>query len=357
MKDKMTSLERMTAYNKGESIDRLPCNPNIANGAARVIGCKISEFKGNGKLIAKAQVEAYRMFGHDGVRIFTDLYVQAEAMGAKVYYPLDDTANLETPAINDVSEIEKLQPANPYKDGHLPAHLEAAKILIDQIGLEVPCSGGIVGPFTNAFFLIGIERMTKLILKNPEAVHKLCELSLETCKRYAEAFIKIGLTPTISEPMSSTTIVSPKQFKEFSFPYLKRLIDFILSKGKTVTLHICGKTEKIWEDMVASGANCLSIDNVASLYNCKNKVGDKVRIMGNVDPSSVMYDGTIQDVRQATIECVKQAYDSPKGYIICSGCSLPINTPFANIQAMMDTAREIGYPIKIDALPIQFTMD
>jgi uroporphyrinogen decarboxylase len=350
LKDKMTPLERMTAYNKGESIDRLPCNPNIANGSARVIGCKISEFKGNGPLIAKAQIEAYRKFGYDGVRIFTDLYVQAEAMGAKVHYPVDDTANLETPPINDVSEIETLQPADPYKDGHLPAHLEAAKILIDEVGLEVSCSGGIVGPFTNAFFLIGIEKMTKLIIKNPEAVHKLCEVSLETCIRYADAYIKLGLTPTISEPMSSTTMISPKQFREFSFPYLKRLIDFIHLKGKGVTLHICGKTENIWADMVAAGANCLSIDNVASLSKCKNKVGDQVRIMGNVDPSGVMYDGTIQDVRNATIECVKQAYDTPKGYIICSGCSLPINTPFANIQAMMDTAREIGYPVNIEAL-------
>jgi len=66
LQDKMTPLERMTAYNKGEAIDRLPCNPNIANGASRVIGCKISEFKGNGKLIAKAQNEAYRKFGYDG---------------------------------------------------------------------------------------------------------------------------------------------------------------------------------------------------------------------------------------------------------------------------------------------------
>ena len=69
-----------------------------------------------------SEIEAYRKFRYDGVRIFTDLYVQAEAMGAKVYYPLDDTANLETPPINDVSEIDKLQPADPNKEGHLPDH-------------------------------------------------------------------------------------------------------------------------------------------------------------------------------------------------------------------------------------------
>lgn len=349
-KDQMTSLERMTAYNKGERVDRLPCNPNIANGAARVIGCRVSEFKDNGRLIAEAHIQAYRMFNYDGVRIFTDLYVQAEAMGAKVRYPLDDTADLETPAIRDVTEIDHVQPANPHKDGRLPSHLEAAKIIIDEVGTEVPCSGGVVGPFTTAFFLIGVEALSRLLSKNPEAVHRLCAVSLETSIRYADAFMDIGLTPTVSEPMSSTTVVGPKHFMEFSFPYLKQLIGHIRSRGKAVTLHICGKTDRIWDAMAEAGANCLSIDNVASLYDCKNKVGDRVRIMGNVDPSGIMYVGTPEDVRKATMECIRQAHDNPKGYIICSGCSLPIETPFENIQAMLDTARDVGDPMHSDLL-------
>lgn len=46
--DVMTPLQRMAAYNKGEMIDRLPCVPIVGNTAARVIGVKVSEFKGNG---------------------------------------------------------------------------------------------------------------------------------------------------------------------------------------------------------------------------------------------------------------------------------------------------------------------
>jgi len=349
-KDRMTSLERMAAYNRGERVDRLPCNPNIANGAARVIGCKVSEFKQNGKLIAEAHIETYRRFNFDGVRIFTDLYVQAEAMGAKVRYPLDDTADLEMPAVSDIAEIGSIQPVDPYNDGRLPSHLEAAKILIDELGSEVACSGGVVGPFTNSFFLIGVEKLSRLLSRDPKTVHRLCAVSLETSIRYADAFMDIGLTPTVSEPMSSSTIVSPKHFREFSFPYLKQLIGHIHSRGKAVTLHICGKTDKIWDAMADAGADCLSIDNVASLVDCKNRVGSRVRIMGNVDPSGVMYAGTPDEVRNATIECIRQAYDNPKGYIICSGCSLPIDTPFENIEAMLATARDVGYPAESELL-------
>ncbi|ODM27691.1 uroporphyrinogen decarboxylase [Clostridium sp. Bc-iso-3] len=344
IKDQMTPIERMAAYNKGQQIDRLPCVPIVGNTAARVINARISELRGNGKLIAKAHVAAYKLFGYDVIRVFTDLYVQAEAMGAKIHYPYDQTAYLEVPAIDDISEIDSLEPADPYKDGNLPHHIEAMKIVAEEVGNEVTVTGPVTCPFTNASFLIGAENLVRLTLKDPDKVHKLCEISLETNLRYAKAIIDAGCTPSLTDAMSSNTVISPKQFKEFSYPYLKRLIDYIHSRGKSVTLHICGKTNKIWELMAEAGADCISIDNDANLLEAKQKVGHKVRLMGNIKPSETMLQGTVSDVKKAVFECIRQAYDSPKGYIVASGCSLPTETPFRNIHAMMDAVREIGYP-------------
>ena len=45
MTDTMTPAERGAAIAQGKPADRLPCNPNVANGVARVYGCKISEFR------------------------------------------------------------------------------------------------------------------------------------------------------------------------------------------------------------------------------------------------------------------------------------------------------------------------
>ncbi len=347
--DQMNPIERLTAYGRGQQIDRLPCVPIVGNTAARVIGAKVSDFRGNGKLIAKAHIEAYKLFRYDIIRIFTDLYTQAEAMGAKVYYPYDETAYLEAPALENINEIGSLSPADPYKDGNLPHHLEAMKIAVEAVGKEVTVTGAVTCPFTNASFLVGAEKLVRLTLKDPGTVHKLCEISLETNLRYAKAIIDAGCTPSLTDAMSSCTVISPKQFKEFSYPYLKRLIEYIHSRGKSVTLHICGKTNRIWELMVQAGADCISIDNDADLLEAKLTVGEKVRLMGNVRPSEVMLEGTKADVRMATIECMKKAHDNPKGYIVASGCSLPTETPFENIHAMLDTVREIGYPVKSSA--------
>ena len=343
--DAMTPLQRLAAYAKGEPIDRLPCVPIVGNTAARVIGARVGDFRGNGRLIAEAQVAAYRLFGYDTIRVFTDLYTQAEAMGARVNYPADETAYLGAPAIADPAENHRLQPADPHRDGNLPHHLEAMRIAVDTVGTEVPVTGAVTCPFTNASFLVGAETLARLMLREPETVHRLCELSLETSIRYADAIIDAGATPSLTDAMSSSTVISPRQFREFSYPYLKRLMDFIHRRGKSVTLHICGKTARIWEAMADAGADCISIDNDASLLDAKRQVGHRVRLMGNVHPSAIMLQGTPADVQRATIDCIRHAHDNPKGYVVASGCSLPTETPFANIRAMLDTVREVGWPI------------
>lgn len=348
--DEMTPQERIRAYNQGLPLDRLPCVPIIGNTAARVIGARVSDFRGNGELIAQAQVAAYKLFQYDIIRVFTDLYTQAEAMGAKVFYPIDDTAYLEQPALTKLADIEKLVPADPYRDGNLPHHLEAMQRVMEAVGTEVTVTGAVTGPFTNASFLVGAEQLVRLMLRQPEIVHRLCEISLETSMRYTKAIIDAGCTPSLTDAMSSCTVISPKQFATFSYPYLKKLIDYIHSRGKTVTLHICGKTNRIWDLMVAAGADCLSLDNDADLGEAKNLVGHQVRLMGNVRPSEVMLEGTPADVRRAVRAGVKQAFDSPKGYIVASGCSLPTETPFANIHAMLDAVREIGWPVNLEDL-------
>src|SRR5512139_2512083 len=114
----MTPLERFAAFGKGAAVDRLPCVPIVGNTAARVIGVKVSQFRGNGRLIAEAQIAAYRRFGYDGIRVFTDLYTLAEAMGAKVHYPEDETAYLEEPALSTEEDIGRLKPSDPQKDGN-----------------------------------------------------------------------------------------------------------------------------------------------------------------------------------------------------------------------------------------------
>jgi uroporphyrinogen decarboxylase len=172
----------------------------------------------------------------------------------------------------------------------------------------------------------------------------LCEISLQTALRWADAILDAGASPSLTDPMLSSTVVSPRQFREFGLPYLERLVRHVHGRGKSVTLHICGKTNPVWSLMADTGADCLSIDNQASLGEAKAAVGKRVRLMGNVPPVEVMFESDPVGVRRAVRACVREGGDNPRGLVVATGCSLPTETPFANIEAMVRAVDEIGWP-------------
>ena len=258
--------------------------PIVGNTAARVIGARVVDLRRDGRLLAAAQIAAYRRFRYDNVRIFTDLYTLAEAMGAQVACPEDETAYLRAPAIRDLSGIDRLRVPDPLRDGPLSQVLEAIKIAVGEIGGEVAVTGALTGPFTNASFLVGAERLARLTLREPEVVHRLCERSLEAALLLADAMLDLGCTPSLTDAMSSCSVISPQTFRQLSLPYLRRLVEHVHARGKRVTLHICGDTRRIWEAMVETGADCLSLDNDVDLAVARSEVGGRVRIMGTSGP-------------------------------------------------------------------------
>lgn len=113
------------------------------------------------------------------------------------------------------------------------------------------------------------------------------------------------------------------------------------AKG-TVCYHICGDTTAIVGDMVKSGCNMISVDNRVDLEYTKQVVGDKVPILGNVDPVGTLILGSTNDVDLAVKSCIQKTYDSPCGYILASGCDLSGRVPMENIDQFMASARKYG---------------
>lgn len=67
--DRLTPLQRIDALLNGVEIDRTPCHPFIGDHAATVLGITVSSYHKSAKLMAAAQVAAWRQYGHDWVGI------------------------------------------------------------------------------------------------------------------------------------------------------------------------------------------------------------------------------------------------------------------------------------------------
>lgn len=71
----------------------------------------------------------YNKFHSDGAGLSTTLRGMAEAMGSKIKYSDYNIAQLETPAISSLDEVDKLKLINVDEDGRLPIILKGLKMV------------------------------------------------------------------------------------------------------------------------------------------------------------------------------------------------------------------------------------
>ncbi|MBU3202863.1 uroporphyrinogen decarboxylase family protein [Clostridium algidicarnis] len=348
-REEMTPRERMDAFSKGEEIDRILCIPDMGVTMVPFIGVTARDYYHSARLMADLEIALFRRLGHDSVGISTSLRGVAEAMGSKVCYPDYNISYLLEPIIKAPKEIESLKVANPLKDGKLPILIEALRLTRDALIKEVDVGAAMSGPFSVAASLVGTENLLKWMIKYPKSIHTLMEIVVESNNKYIEAVANLGLSIGFADPVSSNSLISPKQFREFSLPYLQKNVDKIKEKtGNAPSIHICGKSRGIWEDVTRTGISNFSIDNIEDLEEAKKVMGDRVIITGNVPPVDVIYKGTKEEIFQSVMECIAKGHDSKKGYILSTGCQIPMNTPIEKVEMFIDAAKTYGtYPIDL----------
>ncbi|MBZ9622231.1 MULTISPECIES: uroporphyrinogen decarboxylase family protein [unclassified Clostridium] len=93
--------------------------------------------------------------------------------------------------------------------------------------------------------------------------------------------------------------------------------------------------------------SAFSVDNCEDIEEVKNVLGNKMCLVGNIDPVSVIRDGTVEDVYREVKNCIQKAADSPKGYIIGTGCDIPSGAPIENIKAVIEATKKYSGRVSI----------
>jgi len=348
LKDEMTPKERIEAMINGRPFDRVPCNIFIGDHAATVIGVKVSDLSFSSDKFIEGQLASDEKYGIESTGVSPGLSGIAEALGSKLIFPEHGAPYVREYAIKDISDLEKLIVPDPIKAGRFSFVLETAEKLVEKFGDEIPVSVEVPGPFTSAGNLMNIGRFLRDTRKNPEFVHRVLRLVTDTIIAFIKEAAKFDVSIGIAEPSASGTLISQDMFRKFTQPYLKEIVDATKALGKSSPyLHICGNTKNIWSLMADTGAESLSLDSVIDLEQAKKTVGDRVMLIGNVKPTETMYLGKPEDVQRDVKECLKKAYDNPKGYVLALGCGFPIDTPAENIYALRLAAIKYGeYPYR-----------
>jgi uroporphyrinogen decarboxylase len=265
--------------------------------------------------------------------------MDVEAMGNELKFPENGMCISKKMALEDKGKLNSLKVPDPTKDGRMPAYLEVLsetkKIITDSI-----VSAVVAGPWTTAIGLRGANELIRDALKDPDYVHELMELTSQVAISFMEAItpLKVGLS--YSEAPASCSLISPKMYRDFIFPYHKRIVDYFKEKKAGIGLHICGYADPILEDMVNTGVTNISIDAPSNLAKAAEVTRGKAVLIGNVD-TKAFFSGTREEMKQAIKNCLDVAYDD-SGYILASGCEVPGVAPPEKVDWFMELASELG---------------
>ena len=318
--------------------DRIPAYPIMGQCNAQLVGASIKEFILNPEIFIKAQVAAYERYNPDIVVMQGDLLMEVEAMGNELKFPEDGMCISKKVALEEKGKLSSLELIDPHKDGRMPNYLQVlektGKIISDSI-----VSAVIAGPWTLAIGLREAAMLLRDAMKDPDYVHELMEFTTHQAIRCGEAVypLKVGLS--YSEAPASCSLISPRIYRNFIFPYHKRLVDHFKEKKVGVGLHICGFATPILEDIVNTGVTNLSIDAPSDLARAVEVCRGKAVLLGNVN-TNLFYSGTREQMEQAIKDCLAAA-PKDSGFILASGCEVPGIAPPEKVDLFMELINDL----------------
>jgi MtaA/CmuA family methyltransferase len=345
MHEEMTSLERCWATIRHQPHDRVPVD--LHNFLMTVAGSQLAPEKlfQNGQLLGEAQVAGWKRFGHDLLLVENGTGALAEACGCEVNYVPGSAPVVDKPLLENLVKVSSLKKPDPWHSPLTRAVLDATRIALRQIGDQAFVIGRAdQGPFDLASQILGpVPFLTELAGgESDEQIFELLEFTTECCILYGKIYKEMGCPATsFGEAQGSPDVISPKMYAKYCLPYGKRVMEALQDDDFAVAYHICGNTTKIIDRMTETGAMILEFDYKCDKAAAKRATAGKTTLLGPIDPSGVLHEGSVEDVERACREAI-EVLAPGGGFILGPGCALPATTPAENIDKLVECAKVYG---------------
>jgi uroporphyrinogen decarboxylase len=338
----MNGYERIAAALRGERPDRVPVMLHNFMMAAREAGHTMRAFREDPRKLAGSFIQAIDTYGYDGVLVDVDAATLAGALGVPLELPEDEPALCRGALLSSLAEVDALEPPDVARDPRVQAWLEGVRLVVEHLGREVFVRGNCdQAPFSLASMLRGAaEWMMDLTDEaNRERAERLLDHCAEAGTQFTRAMAATGAhMVSCGDSPAGPDLVSPKLYRAFAQPWERRLVDEAHRLGLPYALHVCGRTDRILDDMLATGADALELDYKTDARLARDAMWDRAVFIGNVDPSGVLALGTPELVEAKTRELVALFAGTPR-FILNAGCAIPPTTPPQNLRAMIASAR------------------
>lgn len=317
--------------------ERVPVIPQVFGHAAFMNKVPLTDYLKDGRILAECQIRAMETYGYDAVFAMMDVNVEAEAMGAKLVYRERFYPYVQYPFLKVDDIPSGLDLPDPQDDGRMPEMLEAIHVLRRELDGKKLVTSALLGPLTTVCQLLGMETALFLLADDRDRFAEYLQFAKRLAIDYGTAQVRAGSqVPILFDPSASPAVIPPALFKEFEVPMLAEISAALMKAGASGTwLHIAGPTTKILPYFNEIGVAVVNFDYevlpedaIAALPN--------TCLDGNIKSLSFC----LAKPKWVGAECERllKKFEGRGGFILSSGCEIPMEADPECIRAMVDAA-------------------
>lgn len=345
----MTSIKRVDALLKAKSVDRVPFFPIIQGFCAKNVGYPVSSIYNDPDRSFQAQLWTQQQYGYDSDPFFAYASYRGWESGEDAKFEGNEWEQAPPhgkPPVQYEEDIENLCLPDVKTAGLFPQAMRFSK-LQKKFGMTATVVLG--GAFTIAGNICPLENLLHYMIRQPELMHRLLRLAtnhiVDVVRHWVDTFGAESVIVYMWETLANNRIISPRQFKDFVLPYQREIHLFILATGiKHILCHICGDHNlnlPYWAQIPMGDPGIVSVGHEVDLDAAVKYFGTTSIVAGNIDPA-IIQNGTPQQVYELCKQTIKKGKHAPRGYIMMSGCEVPVATPPYNLYEMVKAIDDFG---------------
>jgi uroporphyrinogen decarboxylase len=283
-------------------------------------------------------------FPLDAAILFSDILTVPDAMGLGLYFAEGEGPKFER-TVRDEAAVAKL--AVPDIEATLGYVTGAVRQIRKTLDGRVPLIGFSGSPWTLACYMVegggsDDHRTVKaMAYQRPDLMHRILEVNAQAVTAYLNAQIDAGAQAVMIFDTWGGAL-SAAAYKSFSLAYMSKVVAGLKreSEGRRVPVVLFTKGGGLWlEDMAATGCDALGLDWTIELSEARRRVGDKVALQGNIDPT-VLFAGP--ETVRAEVGKVLASYGHGHGHVFNLGHGISQFTPPEHAAALVAAVHELS---------------
>lgn len=244
----------------------------------------------NPELACEVTLQPLRRYALDAAILFSDILTIPDAMGLGLHFETGEGPKFSHPIMNK-ADVENLPVPDPELE--LSYVMDAVRTIRKNLKGEVPLIGFSGSPWTLATYMVeggsskAFTKIKKLMYSEPAVLHLLLDKLADSVILYLNAQIKAGAQSVMIFDTWGG-VLTGRDYRAFSLSYMQKIIDGLIreNEGRQVPVTLFTKGGGQWlEDMAATGCDALGLDWTTDICDARYRVGDRVALQGNMDPS------------------------------------------------------------------------